>query len=131
MDPRFQPDETTALMARSDLLVGLVKAASRSDDQGFRRALEALVADERGKHHHVLADRLAEYLGPSTNGFHVMVPPTTTDEGIAEVLHSRRAQRTLESLTLPDSAVTCPRASCSSDRPATVRHRPRRQSAKP
>jgi ATP-dependent 26S proteasome regulatory subunit len=89
-------------MARSDLLVGLVKAASRSDDQGFRRALEALVADERGKHHHVLADRLAEYLGPSTNGFHVMVPPTTTDEGIAEVLHSRRAQRTFESLTLPD-----------------------------
>lgn len=89
-------------MARSDLLVGLVKAASRSDDQGFKRALEALVADERGKHHHVLADRLAEYLAPSTNGFHVALPPVASDNGIAEVLHSRRPQRTLDSLTLPD-----------------------------
>ena len=89
-------------MARSDLLVSLVKAASRSDDQGFRRALEALVADERGKQHHVLADRLAEYLALSNNGAHLsQVSGASPDDGIREVLHSRRPERTIDSLTLP------------------------------
>jgi hypothetical protein len=49
-------------MARSDLLMSLVRAGSRGDRLMFRRTLEALVADERAKNHHVLADRLAEYV---------------------------------------------------------------------
>src|SRR6266699_2040824 len=53
-------------MARADLLINLVKAGSRGDQSLFRRTVEALVAEERSKQHHVLADRLAEYL--SNNG---------------------------------------------------------------
>lgn len=46
-------------MARSDLLLSLVKAGARGDQTLFRRSLEALVAEERAKHHGVLADRLS------------------------------------------------------------------------
>ncbi len=46
-------------MARSSLLLDLVRAGARGDQALFRKALEALVAEERAKQHHVLADRLA------------------------------------------------------------------------
>jgi hypothetical protein len=45
-------------MARSDLLLSLVRAGSRGDLTLFRRSLEALVAEERAKHHGVLASQL-------------------------------------------------------------------------
>ena len=47
-------------MARSDLLISLVKAASSDDKPGTRTAAEAIIAEERAKQHHVLADRLTE-----------------------------------------------------------------------
>jgi SpoVK/Ycf46/Vps4 family AAA+-type ATPase len=40
----------------------LAGAGARGDQALFRKALEALVAEERGKQHHILADRLARYL---------------------------------------------------------------------
>src|SRR3954471_24791674 len=49
-------------MARADLLVGLVKAARGGDDPALRRSVEALIAEERAKHHHVVADRLERAL---------------------------------------------------------------------
>lgn len=56
-------------MARSDLLLSLVRAGSRGDASTFRKAVEALVAEERAKQHNVLADRLSEYL--RENGTHL------------------------------------------------------------
>lgn len=53
-------------MARADLLVNLVRAGSRSDRTLLRRTVEALAAEERAKHHHVLAERLLEQL--NSNG---------------------------------------------------------------
>ena len=54
-------------MARADLLLDLVRAGARGDRPLFRKSLEVLVAEERAKQHHVLADRLAAHLdaGPS------------------------------------------------------------------
>lgn len=49
-------------MARSDLLVSLVRAASSGDHAGVRSSAEALAADERAKNHHILADRLKRAL---------------------------------------------------------------------
>jgi AAA+ superfamily predicted ATPase len=46
-------------MARSDLLTTLVKAGVTGDKRSAARAAEAIVAEERAKQHHVLADRLA------------------------------------------------------------------------
>ena len=47
-------------MARSDLLVSLVKAGSSGDAARARSVAEAIIAEERVKRHNVLADRLAE-----------------------------------------------------------------------
>lgn len=49
-------------MARSDLLINLVKAGSSGDYALFKQTVESLIAEERAKQHHVLADRLAENL---------------------------------------------------------------------
>ena len=49
-------------MARADLLLDIVKSGAEGDRELFRNALEALIAEERAKQHHVLADRLDEHL---------------------------------------------------------------------
>jgi hypothetical protein len=46
-------------MARSDLLVSLVRAGATGDRKGVRSVTEAIIAEERAKQHTVLADRLA------------------------------------------------------------------------
>ncbi len=53
-------------MARSDLLLSLVKAGTSGDQMLFRKVVESLIADERAKKHDVLAERLADEL--SQNG---------------------------------------------------------------
>lgn len=45
-------------MARADLLLNLVRAGSEGDQVGLRRTVEAMIAEERAKHHAALADRL-------------------------------------------------------------------------
>ena len=55
-------------MARSDLLVSLVKAGSSGDAAGARSVAEAIIAEERVKRHHVLADRLTAAMGGNGGG---------------------------------------------------------------
>ena len=52
-------------MARADLLVSLVQASAEGDRGRVRKATEAIIAEEGGKNHQVLADRLT---GASANG---------------------------------------------------------------
>ena len=49
-------------MARSDLLLELIRAGAEGDEPMFRRSVEAIAADERAKQHHVIADRLTRAL---------------------------------------------------------------------
>lgn len=49
-------------MARSDLIVSLVRAGAAGDRSMLTSTVEALVADEKSKSHHVLADRLERAL---------------------------------------------------------------------
>ncbi len=51
-------------MPRSDLLLSLIRAGSKGEHPNFRRSLEAIVADERGRRHHVVANQLAVFLEP-------------------------------------------------------------------
>lgn len=53
-------------MARSELLVSLVRAAASGDRETLRSTTEALAADERAKNHHLLADRLQRALSTVT-----------------------------------------------------------------
>jgi SpoVK/Ycf46/Vps4 family AAA+-type ATPase len=49
-------------MAKSDLLISLVRAGAAGDKPMLRSTVEALVADERAKSHHAVADRLERAL---------------------------------------------------------------------
>ena len=49
-------------MARSDLLVSLVRAGAQGDNEELASTVEAIIAEERAKQHNILADRLAQAL---------------------------------------------------------------------
>lgn len=86
-------------MARADLLIKLVKAGSDGDKLLFKQTVEALIAEERAKQHHVLAARLAESL--KTNGLndHSVITPGRVESLLFEI----SAQRGMQDLVLPDS----------------------------
>ena len=63
-------------MARADHLVSLVRASVAGDRETLRAAAEAIVADERAKKHHVVADRIERALGTVP----VTPPPLTTSQ---------------------------------------------------
>jgi SpoVK/Ycf46/Vps4 family AAA+-type ATPase len=60
-------------MARSDLILSLVRAGAVGDKTMLRSTVEALVADERAKSHHIVADRLQRALQTVT-----VTPPALT-----------------------------------------------------
>ena len=66
-------------MARSELLVSLVRAATTGDRETVRSTTEALAADERAKKHHAFADRLQRALSTVS----VTPPPLATSASIA------------------------------------------------
>ncbi len=88
-------------MARSDILVSLVRAAASGDRDTARSAAEALAADERAKKHHGLADRLQRALAtvPVTPALTsaVVVPAGSSRDAIFELQPRMR----LENLVLP------------------------------
>ena len=88
-------------MARADLLIDIVRAGAEGNQELFRRALEALITEERSKQHHVLADRLAAHL--QLNGHSKPTAPITpvSLNGASRLLLELRPQRRLEDLLLP------------------------------
>ncbi|MFS0771218.1 AAA family ATPase [Sphingomonas sp. 1P08PE] len=90
-------------MARSDLLVSLVRASAAGDRDTVRSATEALVADELAKKHYIVADRLQRALSavpvtpPALTSTSQQPNPTSGREAILEV--SARLQ--LDELLLP------------------------------
>jgi SpoVK/Ycf46/Vps4 family AAA+-type ATPase len=62
------------MMAKSDLLLSIVRAGVSGDKTTLKTTVEALVADERAKSHHILADRLQRALQVVS-----ITPPTLTN----------------------------------------------------
>lgn len=54
-------------MARADLLVKLVKAGSNGDKALFTKVVESLIAEEKAKQHHVVANQLEDILRSNRN----------------------------------------------------------------
>ena len=79
-------------MARSDLLLNLVEAERSGDRQRFLMVVESVIAEERKKQHHLVADRLEELI--STTGSSATAryqsPPVTHDGLLLEVVPRRR-----------------------------------------
>lgn len=91
-------------MARADLLITLVKAVSNGDQILFKKTVEALIAEERAKQHHILANRLAEQL--RTNGSPTITSPDLINSGIGNLLLEITPQRSLQELLLPEIVQT-------------------------
>jgi len=92
-------------MARADLLLELVRAGARGEQTLFRKALEALIAEERAKQHHILADRLAAHLhhNETTNS---VSAPTRRNGSIAELFYEIAPSRQLKDLIFPEVVTT-------------------------
>lgn len=88
-------------MARADLLLNLVRAGAKGNHPQFRKSLEALVAEERAKQHHVLADRLAAHLNAS--GRSNANSPTRRSDTARGSFHEMHPERRLTDLVLPAS----------------------------
>lgn len=94
-------------MAQADLLVDLVKYATRGDQLAFRKAAEALIQEERQKGHRLLAERLVRALQPSP--LQSTRPPLNKAVGASpnkDLFYEITPERNLQSLVLPEKIKT-------------------------
>ena len=85
-------------MARADLLIDLVEAERRGDKQRFQNLVEAIIAEERSKQHHLVADRLSEII--TTVGSSDLLSRDDASSRVGELLLDLVPKRRLESLQL-------------------------------
>lgn len=86
-------------MARADLLISLVKAATSGDQALMKKAVQAMAAEERAKHHGVLADQLEAHIRP--NGGHLTHEPAVVNQASHhELVMEIQPQRGLTDLVL-------------------------------
>ena len=83
-------------MARADLLCELIKSGLIKDDVSFRKAAEAICAEERSKQHEILANKISEILN-SNHGQNIV-----SNQLDSEKVTTKR----LDQLILPESVIT-------------------------
>jgi SpoVK/Ycf46/Vps4 family AAA+-type ATPase len=88
-------------MARADLLISLVRAATTGDQAMVRKTVEAMVAEERSKHHGVLAEQLEKQV--QRNGSLPRPDYTPTRLVAHDVVHEITPRRTIGELVLSPS----------------------------
>ena len=83
-------------MARSDLLISLVRAGASGDQTKLIAAVEAIIAEERAKQHNILAERLARALrnngkeARTATAFFTPTPTTRAQDYLMEVTPHKR-----------------------------------------
>ena len=75
-------------MARSDLVVSLVRVETVGDRRGFRSAAEAISAEQRAKRHNVIADQLTHVIQSNGSGPYGPVMTAPVNEQAAGGLES-------------------------------------------
>lgn len=89
-------------VARSDLLLNLVKAGFNGERELFTKTVEAVIAEERSKHHHVLADSLAQAASHPTSNRKTPVQIVLTSPS-ADLVLEQQADVVLSDLILPSN----------------------------
>lgn len=89
-------------MPRADLIVNLVRAGTQGDQGLFRSTVEAIAAEERAKHHNLLANRLEENLRTANTRPKSAEVVRSFDGGHGGLLYEIEPRRTLDSVLLPD-----------------------------
>lgn len=87
-------------MARSDLLLALVQSGAGGDDLAFRRAAEALIAEENAKKHGILASQLADALTRRRSSGSSVSPLSRAQQSMG-LFHETEPSRRLMDLVLP------------------------------
>lgn len=87
-------------MARADLLLALVNSGVDGDDLSFRRAAEALIAEEEAKNHNALASQLSAALTKRRLSGGKLSALARTD-AIASLVHEQLPDRRISDLVLP------------------------------
>lgn len=88
-------------MARGDLLLALVASGASGDELAFRRAAEALIAEEEGKKHIALASQLADALTRRRAAGASNVSMLARDDAAVGLLFEQEARRRVSDLVLP------------------------------
>jgi AAA+ superfamily predicted ATPase len=90
-------------MARSDLLVTLVRAGLKGEEDLFRRTVEAVIAEENSKQHRVLANELSDQLKSASVTSISSRPVVGSNGSSAQLFYDRSPLRELSDLVLPDA----------------------------
>lgn len=92
-------------MARADLLIELVKHAVRGNKPMIKKVIEAIIAEERGKQHIVLAERLQKEINNNSNELESNISYTGgnryQDYRVENIVSEIIPQKQLASLILP------------------------------
>ena len=93
-------------MARADLLCELIKYGLKNDSVSFRKAAEAICAEERAKQHTVLANRIEEllrdYRRPLQREQSTRPTSFSGDKAVSDLVIEKIPQRRLDHLILPE-----------------------------
>ena len=88
-------------MARSDLLVSLVRAGASGDSKELATTVETIIAEERAKQHNILADRLARALRSNGGGGQAGRPVPNSIARARDYVLEMPPRKRLEDLFLP------------------------------
>ena len=89
-------------VARSDLLVSLVRASASGDTKELATTVEAIVAEERAKQHNILADRLVRALRSNGKGGRTGHLAAEAGARARDYMLETVPQKRLEDLVLPE-----------------------------
>jgi SpoVK/Ycf46/Vps4 family AAA+-type ATPase len=95
-------------MARADLLCELIKNGLNGDNINFRKAAEAICAEERAKQHGVLADKIEELLNSSNRPIiKENTPPAIIRNGLSEqsLFWEKVPKKRLDHMVLPSNVI--------------------------
>ncbi len=89
-------------MARADLLVKLVKAGTTGDQALFSKVVESLIAEEKSKQHHVVANQLEDIIRTNrdVSGRSSEVRKSPMDEKLDNFLFRIYPKRSLDDIVL-------------------------------
>lgn len=91
-------------MARADLLIKLVKAGSTGDQTLFKKVVESIIAEEKSKQHHVVAQQLIDILksasAPQFNTFSNKDNNRLLDNKLDNFLYRIYPQKSLDDVVL-------------------------------
>ena len=93
-------------MARADLLCDIIKYGLNNDNINFRKAVEAICAEERSKQHNVVAKKIEDILHMSSkNPMKNTITPSTRNGNGENIVYEKIPEKKLNQLLLPQSII--------------------------